>query len=157
MLMNDQELKNKILNAYQIEKYAELALLLLFLEEEQGDFRPLAAKLVLESDHYKDLIENVLRKMGLEEHLNDKPSIPFIKESIDGYDYADLLKTLVNNEILAMNNYLELFLITKKEMIKGYFEDVDEYYRTFKEMSYEELNHAKKLIEYIYRISERLH
>lgn len=157
MLMNDQELKNKILNAYQIEKYAELALLLLFLEEEQNEFRPLAAKLVLESDHHKDLIENVLKKMNLEEHLNDKPSISFIKESIEGQDYADLLKTLVDNEILAMNNYLELFLITKKEMVKGYFEDVDEYYRTFKEMSYEELNHAKKILEYIYRIGEKLH
>jgi len=53
--MNDQELKNKILNAYQIEKYAELALLLLFLQEEQNDFRPLAARLVLESDHHKAL------------------------------------------------------------------------------------------------------
>lgn len=55
MFMNDQELKNKILNAYQIEKYAELALLLLFLQEEQNDFRPLAARLVLESDHHKAL------------------------------------------------------------------------------------------------------
>lgn len=157
MFMNDQELKNKILNAYQIEKYAELALLLLFLQEEQNDFRPLAARLVLESDHHKDLIENVLRKMNLEEHLNDKPSISFTRELIERQEYADLLKTLLNNEIIAMNNYIELFLITKKEMVKGYFEDVDEYYRTFKEMSYDELNHAKRILEYIYRVGERLH
>jgi len=42
------DLKNKIVNAYRIKKYAELAILSLFLDEDENDFRSMAAKLVLE-------------------------------------------------------------------------------------------------------------
>ncbi len=155
--MESTDLKNKIINAYRIEKYAELALLLLFLDENENDFRSLAAKLVLESENQKDMIENILIKMGLGDYINIKINPSYTKGTISKLNKSKLLITLLNNEILAMNNYLELFLTTSKEMIKDYFENEDEYFKTFKEMSYEEFDHARRILNYIYGIDESFH
>ncbi|MGC8663043.1 MAG: hypothetical protein ACP5SF_00615 [Thermoplasmata archaeon] len=153
--MDDNELKNKILNAYKVEKYAELSLLLLFLEDEKYDFRPIAAKLVLESDVHKEVMENILKKMRLEDKGNAE--IKRTKEDIDRMDYRSLLKLLVSNEILAMNNYLELYLFTDKDIVKKYFEDPEDYYSSLKELAYEELNHTKRIIDFIYNIGDKIH
>jgi len=64
---------------------------------------------------------------------------------------------LLNNEILAINNYLELFLTTTKEMIKDYFKNEDGYFKTFKEMSYEEFDLARRILNCIYGIGESFH
>ncbi|MGC9176553.1 MAG: hypothetical protein ACP5F1_05695 [Thermoplasmata archaeon] len=147
--MDEQELKNKILNAYRIEKYAELVLLLLFLEEDKGPFRLIAAKLVLESDVHKDVMENILKKFNLKENGNSQ--IKKTKEDIDRIDYRTLLKMLVDNEIIAMKNYLELYIFSDLDIIKNYYDNPDEYYSSLKELAKEELTHAGKIMDFIFR------
>lgn len=150
--MTIDELKEKVVNAYKIEKYAELSLLLLFLDNENYDLAVLAAKLVLESEHHKDKIENVLKKLNLENRINEKSSkVVETKESLEKLSEMELYKMLVNNEILAMNTYLDIFLTTDPDILKNFFENVNEFFYTFKELSYEELNHAKMLLQFIFK------
>ncbi|MGC9204640.1 MAG: hypothetical protein ACP5GE_06760 [Thermoplasmata archaeon] len=152
----EENLEKKIINAYFVEKYAEIALLMLFLKEEKRrELRNLAAKLVLESKEHENSMREILGKMHLSDYSNKRPDFKYTRESIEKNDFNELLLTLVKNEILAMNNYLEIYLKADRNEIARYFEDPEkEFYSIVMEMVFEELDHAKRIIKLIEKIRE---
>lgn len=153
----NEALEENIINAYNVEKYAEISLLMLFLKHQDLELRKLSAKLVLESKEHEENMKNILRKMGLSKHLKNRVDYGYSRETLNNMDFKEILIQMVKNEIIAMNNYLELLIKVNRKEIEKYFEDPDkEFYSVLEEMVFEELDHAKRILNFIKKIRKDL-
>ncbi|MEM0145096.1 MAG: hypothetical protein QW709_06260, partial [Thermoplasmata archaeon] len=124
-------LAERILNAYKIEKYAEISLLALFLKEEKKCLKNISAKLILESMEHERRIKEIMEKMGIND--SGKIDYEFTKKEIENKNMGEILLLMINNEIKALNAYLEILINTNREEINHFFNNVDiEFYSKIK-------------------------
>ncbi|MEM3211662.1 MAG: hypothetical protein QW155_05570, partial [Thermoplasmata archaeon] len=105
-------LAERILNAYKIEKYAEISLLALFLKEEKKCLKNISAKLILESMEHERRIKEIMEKMGIND--SGKIDYEFTKKEIENKNMGEILLLMINNEIKALNAYLEILINTNR-------------------------------------------
>ena len=148
-------LAERILNAYKIEKYAEISLLALFLKEEKKCLKNISAKLILESMEHERRIKEIMEKMGIND--SGKIDYEFTKKEIENKNMGEILLLMINNEIKALNAYLEILINTNREEINHFFNNVDrEFYSKIKETVFEEFKHIKKILEFINKNEKKL-
>ncbi|MEL9999559.1 MAG: hypothetical protein QW745_07335 [Thermoplasmata archaeon] len=148
-------LAERILNAYKIEKYAEISLLALFLKEEKKCLKNISAKLILESMEHERRIKEIMEKMGIND--SGKIDYEFTKKEIENKNMGEILLLMINNEIKALNAYLEILINTNREEINHFFNNVDiEFYSKIKKTVFEEFKHIKKILEFINKNEKKL-
>ncbi|MEM0137475.1 MAG: hypothetical protein QW608_03575 [Thermoplasmata archaeon] len=148
-------LAERILNAYKIEKYAEISLLALFLKEEKKCLKNISAKLILESMEHERRIKEIMEKMGIND--SGKIDYEFTKKEIENKNMGEILLLMINNEIKALNAYLEILINTNRDEINHFFNNVDrEFYSKIKKTVFEEFKHIKKILEFINKNEKKL-